>query len=365
MRNVIILLSNNSDKDPFLYSQLLNVYTDVSQYNDKYVFCSSEQNTKLASFNIVNNGINRTIFLRYIVFYINLFKLLVKHRSDNVTIHVRGFISAIMLFFFPKFLLSSYRYIYDPRGAVILNFNEKSKYLKWFEWLFVIIEKDIIKHSELTIVESEKLKTHLKTTYGYPKKYIVCYNSTSLNSKPVIDGFEFKNTLNICYTGSLNYWHDIHEVKRVFEHLIQVLSTKTVRIHVLTQERYHNIAKQVFNFDNEVIVKFVPYKEMDAELEAMDICVSVVRPTKSTVVTSPIKMADYINKGKIIVANSGIGDFDEFFIKNNSVLLYSYQEKITFTYKDLCKLSPKKNKEILHNFRIETNRQKLIKAIEL
>lgn len=363
MKNVIVLLSNNSDKDPFLYSQLLDIYNEVSDYDYKYVFCDSERE-ELSSFKIINNGLANNTLLRYVIFYINLFKLLFKNRSNNITIHVRGFISAIIFFFFPKNILKSYKYIYDPRGAVILNFLEKSKYLKYGTMFFSVIEKNIIENSLMTIVESEKLKTHLANEYGKIEKYTTCYNSTSLFPLPPKNSLKTKELINICYTGSLNYWHDIYEIKRVFEHLIKILSTKKIVIHILTQERYHSVANEVFDFHKEVFIKFVPYNEMDDVLEAMDICVSVVRPTKSTVVTSPIKIADYINKGKIIVANSGIGDFDEFFIKNNSVLLYNYKEVLTFTKEDLYKIRTDKNVEILHNFRIETNRKTITKKIQ-
>ncbi|MFW2569227.1 hypothetical protein, partial [Aliarcobacter butzleri] len=71
-------------------------------------------------------------------------------------------------------------------------------------------------------------------------------------------------------------------------------------------------------------VGFVPYFDVKATLLSMDICISLVVPTESQKIASPIKVSDYIQLNKIVVMNKNTGDVDNPFIKNNSAMIYDY-----------------------------------------
>lgn len=370
-KHILIMLTNNSIEDPFLYSQLLDVYSKNSTFKEFFVFCGNATTNKLEYAKVVSNGLNYNNFIkRYLSFYKNLCKLLYKNREHELTIHLRGFISGIIYFFTPKFIKGNAKYIYDPRGAVVYSLIEKNNKIKPFEFVLRYIDRSLIKNSIFTIVESKKLKKLKSELYnGTEEKYLVCYNTSSLLRSE--DKLDIKNlkSVNICYPGSINYWHDIDEIYRVLKFLKTILEkeNKIVKLHILTQDKYKSIVETTLrSLDNGggLVVKFVPYKLLDKELQKMHICISVTRPTKYTRANSPIKISDFIVKNKIFMLNSGIGDFDEFFESNNSAILYDYTADFNLKIEDIYKIDCYKNKEIEHHVLIETNRKKIYNKLQ-
>ncbi|WP_139195594.1 glycosyltransferase family 4 protein [Aquimarina amphilecti] len=296
-----------------------------------------------------------------------MFKALYKNRKNEVTIHLRGFISGIIFFFLPKILKKQVKFVYDPRGAVIYSLEEKTPFIKKMRLLLRYIDRTLISESLFTIVESKKLKKlKIKLYPGTESKYLLCYNSSSLNESNEILDFNSSNEINLCYPGSINHWHDIDEIHRVFNHLVKILNHDIINIYILTKNDNKALIEKKFNENSKynLTVNFVPYHLLDQELEKMDICVSVVKPTKSTVITSPIKIADFVIKNKKFILNRGIGDFDDFFDIKNSALLFDYGEELNFNLEDLIELNPSRNKEIQHYLKIDTNRENIIMNLE-
>ncbi|MCK0158139.1 hypothetical protein MWU65_13175 [Cellulophaga sp. F20128] len=361
-KKVLIMLSNNSVNDPFLYSQLLDIYENDEIFNEKIIFCG-DTNLKILRNSIIrDNGNGRNILVRYLIFYINLIKVLYSNRSNNVIIHIRGFISGILFFLIPKIGFTNLKYIYDPRGAVVYGMLEKSRKIQKFKKPLRYIDKELIRNSIFTIVESIKLKKQKIDLYGNKEKYLVCYNSSSFMSSKSTINISKVDSINICYCGSVNLWHDLTEIHRVFMHLSKVLKKKQVSFFFFTQKRNHNLVSQKFSrelSENKIKIAFIPYNLLEKEINKMHICISVVKPTRSTVVTSPIKISDYILKNKIFIQNRGIGDFDEFFENNKSAILYDFGEVLNFGLSDLEDVNCLKNKEIESNLLIETNRKKI------
>lgn len=349
----IILCTNNNYTDPFLHSQLLNIYKEIDSIDDIYLFCRTDKKEK----NIINISYGKFSFL---VYFFKLFLFLFNLKNENTTIHLRGFVSAFIFFFVQKIIFwKKFKYIYDPRGAFVIElkeskFSDKDNFLLK---MLKLIEKNLIENSIKTIVTTERFKELFVNQYGLTDKLIVLYNTSSFNCKNIdAELIKDRDIVNICYVGSVNYWHDLDEIIRVLSYTKNTVPQKT-KIYFFTNFKDMSLIKEKLEKNNilDYDIKFVPYEELESRLIDMDICISVVKPTISTKIASPIKVSDYIMLNKRIIMNKDIGDFDDFFIKNNSAQLYEYGGKLDFTFEDILNLNIEKNDLIKDKLFINEN----------
>lgn len=367
MKTPLILLTNNKYEDPFLHSQLINLYKD-SDFSQIYLYSGKPETSQFISpFLLKDNYIqSKKGIVRYIYYYLSVLRLILSLKNQKPVIHLRGFVSALMFYFIPTFYMKHVNYIYDPRGAFIHGKQEAyPKFKKPLEMLR-IIEKSLIKHSLFTVVESKRLKDQMIGLYGLESKYEICYNVSSFSTKNEAKiNLKDKIKIRICYCGSVNHWHDIDEIRRLYDYLNKVFKDKIIENYVFTQKRNHQIVKKCFeNFDNHLVIDFVPYYQLESKLNEMDICLSIVLPNKSTEITSPIKISDYILLNKIMVLNKGIGDFDSFFIKNKSAILFDFRKPFNFSKQDLYNLDISKNKRLKDILSIHTNKDIVFSKIK-
>jgi len=363
MKKTLLMLTNNAEEAPFLYSQLLDIYEGNKIFEEHYVFCGGTQKNILKGYaKVLNNGLGKPKGLSFVYYYIQIIRFLHSKKDTEITIHIRGFVSAILYYLIPKLGLRKIKYVYDPRGAFLIE-KKESKNAKIIQWLKPI-EKRIIANALFTIVTTKRFKSLFIKEYGFEHKYLVCYNSSSFKYKQVL-----KNTilevseLKLCYMGSVNYHHDLDEIYRLISYLVKLFNDKKIILYFYTSKRHHNLVKQkLSNIPNlECIIDVIHYTKMEQALEKMDICISVVRPTKSTKIASPIKVSDYIMLNKIIILNKCIGDFDEFYIENNSALLYEFEKDIDFTLNDILNLNPSKNRHLAENYlNKNANKEKIL-----
>lgn len=349
----IVLCTNNNYSDPFLHSQLLNIYKKIDCIDNVYLFCRTDRKGN----NIINISYGKFSFF---VYFFKLFTLLFSLKKEDLVIHLRGFVSAFIFFFVQKMIFwKKFNYIYDPRGAFIIELKE-SKFSNKDNFLLRVlkfIEKSLIKNSIKTIITTERFKKLFIEQYSLSDKLIVLYNTSSFDYKTInVDLLSDKEIVNICYVGSVNYWHDLDEIIRVLSYTKNIITQKT-KVHFFTNFKAIDLIKEKLEKNNilEYDIRFVPYEELENRLKDMDICISVVKPTISTKIASPIKVSDYIMLNKRIIINKDIGDFDDFFIENNSVLLYEYGKELDFTFENLVNLNINKNDLIKDKLFIEAN----------
>lgn len=359
----IVLCTNNNYTDPFLHSQLLNIYKKIYSIDNIYLFCRTDKKEK----SMINISYGKFSFF---VYFFKLFLFLFTIKKENTTIHLRGFVSAFIFFFVQKIIFwKKFKYIYDPRGAFIIELKE-SKFSNKDNFLLKVlksIEKNLIKNSIKTIVTTERFKVLFINQYGLIDKLIVLYNTSSFEDKNIdIELSNDKEIVNICYVGSVNYWHDLNEIIRVLSYTKNIITQKT-KVHFFTNFKNMDLIKEKLEKNNvlDYDVRFVPYEELENSLKDMDICISVVKPTISTKIASPIKVSDYIMLNKRIIMNRDIGDFDDFFIKNNSVQLYEYGKELDFTFEDLVNLNINKNDLIKDKLYINANIAVIKTCLEL
>ncbi|MBP6386956.1 MAG: hypothetical protein KA327_10100 [Pseudarcicella sp.] len=372
MQKILILLTNNQISDPFLHSQLLDIYKEDNKvFQEKHLFCGFSNNeiNSQSSFKLHKNALNEGIvgLLKLLFRFVSFVNAL--DRKQQKVIHIRGFVSGI-LYWLSSFFLNGkgkINYIYDPRGAFLNEMVEKKYWLKPIVFLMEMIEKKMIEKSIMTIVTTQKFKDLFVEKYGFADKINVLYNSSSFeddNSLDRISSLE-NDIINLCYCGTVNHWHNLDEIIRLLVYTKSVLKGKRVITYIFTQKKYHQEVKdklQSINFE-DFKVEFVPYNELQARLLKMDICLSVVMPTLSTSIASPIKISDYIKLNKLMILNKGIGDFDEFYLENNSAILYEYGEEMVFSANDLKKVNPRKNQGLAIRIDVKTNRKQVFDSI--
>ena len=362
-KKTLLMISNNAVSDPYLHSQLLDIYENCDLFDQYSIFCGEGKEEFLRYANIIENGLSKKSFRRYPLFYYNLVKTLYKNRKNEMTVHLRGFVSAFLFYLVPKVFLKKHKFIYDPRGAFLIERREKNSKMLFIRFL-LRFEKQMIKNSLFTIVTTHKFKELFEGEYGFSDKYLVCYNSSSLKYSREKYNLAESKTINICYCGSVNHWHDLDEIHRLITYTRNLFLQK-VKVYIFTSTKNKEIVESKFQEldESDLVVKFVDYNKLEEELSQMHVCISVVKPTKSTEIASPIKISDYIMLNKHFILNKGIGDFDLFYEQNNSALLYDYKENLNFTLEDILNLNPERNIKLAEKLKISTNRNRILESI--
>ncbi|QNN49911.1 hypothetical protein H9L10_02145 [Phycicoccus endophyticus] len=192
------------------------------------------------------------------------------------------------------------------------------------------MEKRLVRHSSSTIVTSERFKQFYEHVFGNGPTYVTIYNTTSL---PFTGSQSFLPTdgpVRIVYLGTFNYWHPMDEVARVTAQAARQLGPERVELFVYTLPKFHDMVRETFGAIDcaRLTVDYVRYEDLPGALADKHIGVSVVRPTPSSRIASPIKVADYVASGLVPLMNEGIGDFDEHFRSNKSGILYGFGEDV-------------------------------------
>jgi hypothetical protein len=253
-------------------------------------------------------------------------------KSKQTVFHLRGFVAACLFFLAALSRLKAIKYIYDPRGMFI---EEQSEIIGWFMLVSPVlsaIEKSLIKNSLFTSVTTNKFREVMTDKYELVDKFEVVYNFTSLEIKQ-----KKINLTNptIGYVGSVNYWHDPDELFGLVGHLLKALGGGVFKMYA-HPDKHSFIRERAKTFGIYPVLDFVDYANIGTEISSFDLGISIVRPTPTTVIASPIKVSDYLASGILVVANRGIGDFDDDYDLRSSVLLYDYGNFDKISLSDLA-----------------------------
>ena len=343
----IILVANNPFGHHLLTSQLLGIYQDLDLGVEIILLC----NGKMANAETDSDGPIKVIsfaaslggVFSYLKLIFNLIRLRIKY--PDATYHLRGFVAGSLFFLSRIFLLQKARYIYDPRGAFFIEWREKGRsraISRFFGWC----ELHLIRNSIATIVTSNRFARLYRRLFGSESKYVPIYNSTSFEFVACRDKFLPDGNFRVVYLGTFNYWHDMEEIARVMASVASQIGAARTEITIYTTHKFHKKARELFGCIDcaSLVVDYVSYHDIPEALADKHIGVSVVRPTLSTSIASPIKISDYIALGLVPLLNRGIGDFDEYFAKENSAILYRYGEAVDVS--EMAKIRNTPNKLI-------------------
>lgn len=362
----IILLTNNDHDYPVLQSQLLGIYDNIGLNCKKILYCrvkgslrvNEKEGYEVKYFNKTSIQI-----IDYIIYVLKLIKE-INQLGEHDFVHVRGFVPGVVLFV-AQFCSKKIKYIYDPRGAFILEKNEIGSVLKYVRPMLEYIERKNVENSFKTIVTSRRFLNLFSSIYGCKDKYIVNYNCSMFQNDVRKIRIDDLQRVNIVYVGTVNYWHDIEEIKNVLVRIKEDLSEKELYLYFMTAQKNHLLVKSKLSglgFEG-FEVKSLGYNEVGEALKYMHIGISVVRPSVTGKIASPIKVSDYIANGLIIVSNEGVGDFDDFYRENLSAVLYKYGNP-NFFKEDLQNVTAEYNYRLLDSLRCCVVSKKISKLIE-
>ena len=131
--------------------------------------------------------------------------------------------------------------------------------------------------------------------------------------------------MRIVYLGTFNHWHDLDELARVMSSVASQFGMERTEMSVFTLPKFHEAVMRKFrNLGAKVNIAYVKYNDIPEALKDQHVGVSVVRPTLSSRIASPIKVSDYVALGLTPLLNEGIGDFDRYFRGETSAVLYKF-----------------------------------------
>jgi hypothetical protein len=330
-RSPIILVANNPFGHHLLTSQLLDVYAALDFDAKIVLYCNGVMDRGSTAVVPQVEVVSFASRLGGAASYVNLFLRLVQSRwkYPRAAYHLRGFVAGIVFFFSRAGLLGPARYIYDPRGAFFIEWRESGR-PKALARLFGWVESRLIRHSVATVVTSRRFARLYARLFGHGDKYLTIYNATSFAyaeraSQPADQG-----NLRVAYLGTFNHWHDMGEVARVMENITREVGPDRVEISIYTLPRFHDAVRARFGRIEcaALNVAYVGYHGIPDALAGQHVGVSVVRPSVSSRIASPIKISDYVALGLVPLMNRGIGDFDAQLGADGAAILYRFGEAI-------------------------------------
>lgn len=343
----LILVANNPFGHHLLTSQLLDHYRAMALDTDIILLCNgimSEGDAPLLpGLKVIDFASRFGGVLSYVSLLFRLVVLRLRH--PRAAYHLRGFVSGLFFYVSRLGMVGSARYIYDPRGAFFVEWREAGK-SRALSRIFGWAEARLTRKAQATIVTSHRFARLYRRLFGRTGNFLTIYNSTSF---PQVDGkvsIVDANPIRLVYLGTFNEWHDMGELVRVMSEATLQLGPDRVEIYIFTPKRFHETAQNAFGTIDcqKVQVDYVNYKDVPNRLAQMHVGVSVIRPTLSTRIASPIKISDYISLGLVPLLNEGIGDFDDHFRHNNSAILYPYKGALDLS--NLASVQTVSNREI-------------------
>lgn len=343
----VVLVANNPLGHHLLTSQLLHTYEALDLDSDVIVLCNGVMPhadisqvpwATVVSFGTPNGG--AFAYARLVVMLIRL-----RFCHPHAVYHLRGFVTAAAFCLSRLGRLRRSRYVYDPRGAFPVEWQESGRPRRVGD-LLGLVERCLVRNASTTIVTSERFRQLFEEQFGDGPTYATIYNATSF---PLVDSersFPSDGPVRVVYLGTFNHWHPIDEVARVMTQVAGQLGPERVELFVYTLPRFHDLVRETFGTIDcaGLTVDYVRYEVIPSVLIDKHIGVSVVRPTLSSSIASPIKVADYVAIGLVPLMNEGVGDFDEHFRSNGSGVLYEFGGDVDLT--GLAEMSTTTNQQI-------------------
>ncbi len=241
-------------------------------------------------------------------------------------LHARSYVPGIIGVLIKK--ITGVKLIFDPRGIIPeelqLARGWKSNDIRYKIWK--IIEKIILKNSDIIYVLSQPFASHIKNLV--PEKEIIitpCSVDTDLFKYDIINRSKIRKFHNledkfvIIYSvGCFVPYQVIDDAIEIFNLFKKVKDNSALLICSPDAEKIKEYA-EIHNIISEDI-KFLDadFSEMPEIYLASDLGLLVRYPSLISAISSPVKFAEYLACGLPAAVYSGIGDTEQI-IKNNNV----------------------------------------------
>lgn len=330
----IVLVANNPLGHHLLASQLLNHYRSLDLDTETVLLCNGVMpHVNSADFDWLE-VISFESSKGSVMTYANLVVWLIRVRllRPRAVYHLRGFVAAAFFYVSRLGMVRHARYIYDPRGAYVVEWREAGR-RRGVGRLLQRVEKSLVRHANSTIVTSERFRQLYEQQFGLGPTFVTIYNATCFAFSDSVVPPASVGPVRIAYLGTFNHWHSMDELARVMAQAAHQLGPARVELYVYTLPRFHDLVREKLRTVEcaSLTVDYVRYEDIPAALVDKHIGISIVRPTRSSRIASPIKVADYVALGLVPLMNEGIGDFDSHFRSNESGILYEFGNSVNLT----------------------------------
>lgn len=332
--------------DPIIKSQVISLLRELSKLDpssfeftlitfekslDADLICSSKESyydVEIKPISYTNHVINQ----------LKLLLFLIKESKKFNIIHVRSYLPMLVVSILKPFY--RYKVVFDPRGL----FGDEILYYNKFSLkgrLFKFLEKYFFKIADFNVFVSKYFSDYVIDNYRIDSTSTAVIPTFSI-SGPVVsfreDSTRFgdypinllsQKYIKLCYSGSLEGWQCFDEILRFFSYI---------------EKENENV---IFVFCSKSIeaMKLRVFKSLPSEkcffysLEPSELRYVIGRCDYGIIfreshlinrVASPIKINDYLLSGVKIISTRGIGDSEDFVIKNDLGLILDNFSEFTF-----------------------------------
>lgn len=207
--------------------------------------------------------------------------------------------------------------IYDGRAAAkaeIEEYDITGGNLKLNE-AFVSAERNAVMRSDFRISVSNKLVEYWKKEFDYTidkHAVIPCTIDTSFSRD--IEFPQNNERIKVVYSGGIGKWQSFDLIIDFVEKLL--INQSNVEVLFLTKSS-EKIDELIKKFPDRCKNKFVDHKNVFDELAKSDYGLLLRENTITNQVSSPVKFAEYLSAGLMVLISPNVGDFSEFVNKYN------------------------------------------------
>lgn len=173
---------------------------------------------------------------------------------------------------------------------------------------YSILERMILKNSDLNFFVSNTMLLHYRKKYGYSKNsnYIMpCFNQPLLE-KAFYD--EKYSRPSFVYTGNLAKWQCFEPMVTLFQQIKRELPCATLSIYTKDSQRAQVILKK---YGVEAEIKYVPYQQLSEEIKKFKYGFILREDNIVNNVATPTKMNSYLASGIIPIYTDVVGAYKE------------------------------------------------------
>jgi len=328
---VLYLTYENVFATPILMSQVVSpLAVMVKRYDVEYYVTSCvkgaecgdvyKANKHYAEENVLSDGVfvkeftkkltNKQSILRFFIDMYPVFLWCISVARKVDVVHARSYGAALL----GLLLKLIYRkpLIFDMRGVLpeetVMVGKIKAGGVKYR--VLKIVERVLLFYSDYVFTVSDKFTDYLLKRFNLPADKV-------LNVKtPTIFPFEARykpnQRINFIYSGSIKRWHMFKEALLVFQGLYGLFGDK-VHLTVCVNDKGGavDVLRRIGLDISSYTLLTAPYEDMPAYYNDAHYGFCLTRPSVVASVCSPVKFAEYLAYGVMVIVNEGVGDLPD------------------------------------------------------
>lgn len=210
----------------------------------------------------------------------------------------------------PRIIVNWFQGIQSEETFLWFQHSRIEKHLRRFAWR--MLERFTLKYAHGSIFVSDAMRQFFKDEYGFKKNnffVMPCFNSVLHK-----ESFEFPEKYSrpsFVYAGGMSEWQCIDATLLLYKELKNRIPLASLTLLTGDGEQAADLIRKYALED--VSIKYVPYKEINAELKKYKYGFLLRKDIAINHVATPTKMSTYLANGIIPVYSNVIGDFKDVF----------------------------------------------------